>query len=301
MSTLYLCRGYSASGKSTYAREWVAQEPENRINVNRDDLRAMLTADCAKKKVSYDLEQQVTRLQREAAKDALKAGKDVIVSDTNLVLRFAREWANLASDAGAGFEVVDFHTGLEDCLLRNAVRENRVPDQVIRDQASRFPFKQWQEVQPKQRVHGDPPKPYIGDPMLPLAIIVDIDGTLAHAGDRDIYDGFAAGDDTLDEIVSHIVETYESLGYKIIVMSGRGSQYRQVTEQWLAKHAIWYDELLMRTEGDNRPDFVIKGELFDAHVREHYNVKFALDDRDQIVRLWREMGLKCLQVQPGDF
>lgn len=301
MSTLYLTRGYSASGKSTYARAWVAQDPENRINVNRDDLRAMLTADCAKKKVSYDLEQQVTRLQREAAKDALKAGKDVIVSDTNLVLRFAREWANLASDAGAAFEVVDFHTSLEDCLLRNAVREDRVPDQVIRDQASRFPFKQWQEVQPKQRVHGDPPKPYVGDPMLPLAIIVDIDGTLAHAGDRDIYDGFAAGSDSLDEIVSHIVETYESIGYKIIVMSGRGSQYRQVTEQWLAKHAIWYDELLMRTEGDNRPDFVIKGELFDAHVREHYNVKFALDDRDQIIDLWRSIGLKALQVAYGDF
>lgn len=301
MSTLYLTRGYSASGKSTYAREWVAQDPENRINVNRDDLRAMLTADQTKKKVSYDLEQTVTRLQREAAKDALKAGKDVIVSDTNLVLRFAREWATLASDNNADFVNIDFYTSREDCLLRNAVREDRVPDEVIHDQANRFPFSQWREIQPKQRAHTDPPKEYVGDPMLPLAIIVDIDGTLAHAGDRDIYDGFAAGDDTLDEIVSHIVETYESLGYKIVVMSGRGSQYRQVTERWLDKHNIWYHELLMRTEGDGRPDFVIKGELFDAHVRDRYNVKFALDDRDQIVRLWREMGLKCLQVQPGDF
>ena len=42
-------------------------------------------------------------------------------------------------------------------------------------------------------------------------------------------------------------------------------------------------------------------ELYEQHVKDHYDVLCVFDDRNQVVDMWREIGLKCLQVQPGDF
>jgi hypothetical protein len=57
----------------------------------------------------------------------------------------------------------------------------------------------------------------------------------------------------------------------------------------------------MRPTGDQRKDNIVKRELFDTWVRGKYNVRFCLDDRDQVVEGWRAMGLTCFQVQPGAF
>ena len=42
MSKLILCQGIQGSGKSTYAKKWVAEDPEHRVRLNYDDLRNML-------------------------------------------------------------------------------------------------------------------------------------------------------------------------------------------------------------------------------------------------------------------
>lgn len=57
----------------------------------------------------------------------------------------------------------------------------------------------------------------------------------------------------------------------------------------------------MRPEGDKRKDSIVKAELFDKHIKDNYAVDFVLDDRNQVVKMWRDMGLKCLQVAPGEF
>lgn len=57
----------------------------------------------------------------------------------------------------------------------------------------------------------------------------------------------------------------------------------------------------MRKSGDMRKDSIVKREMFDEHIRGRYNVNFVLDDRNQVVELWRSMGLTCLQVADGDF
>lgn len=70
---------------------------------------------------------------------------------------------------------------------------------------------------------------------------------------------------------------------------------------WLEANNIGYHELLMRNKDDNRKDSIIKKELFDKHIRGRYDVMFVLDDRNQVVEMWRSLGLKCLQVENGDF
>ncbi|GGM15372.1 hypothetical protein GCM10012279_36880 [Micromonospora yangpuensis] len=71
---------------------------------------------------------------------------------------------------------------------------------------------------------------------------------------------------------------------------------------WLAAQQVPYHELHMRTEKDNRKDSIIKAELYRTHVQGQHEVAFVIDDRDQVVRMWRhELGLACLQVAEGDF
>jgi hypothetical protein len=59
--------------------------------------------------------------------------------------------------------------------------------------------------------------------------------------------------------------------------------------------------LLMKAANDRRGDVVTKLELFDHHVRNKFFVLAVLEDRTKMVRLWRDVGLTCLQVADGDY
>ena len=119
--TLILTRGLPASGKTTWARQWVACDPLTRARVNRDDLRQSLF-DCDGV-LSHQMERQVSTAQRAAVRALLASGSSVVVDDTNLRAKFAREWADLAVDAGADLEVMDFvDVPLSVCIERDAAR-----------------------------------------------------------------------------------------------------------------------------------------------------------------------------------
>lgn len=133
--------------------------------------------------------------------------------------------------------------------------------------------------------------------MKPTAIMVDIDGTLAHMQDRSPYDYSKVMSDTLDDAIADITRKYKT----VVIMSGRPESCREDTENWLRKHAVRFDKLFMRTTDDNRKDSIVKLELYKEHVEPNYNILFVLDDRNQVVKMWREQGLKCLQVAEGDF
>ncbi len=143
-------------------------------------------------------------------------------------------------------------------------------------------------------------RPYVPDPVLPTAVIVDIDGTLAHMTGRSPYDFAKVGTDRLSENVARVAN-YLSEDYVTILMSGRPDSCRDDTTEWLYRHGIMWDHLFMRRTHDNRPDEIVKYELFDRHVRGNWNVLVVLDDRDKVVRMWRGIGLTCLQVAPGAF
>lgn len=98
------------------------------------------------------------------------------------------------------------------------------------------------------------------------------------------------------------VRALAAAGHRVVVCSGRREEFRDVTAAWWAEHVgIAVDLLLLRADGDPRDDAVAKLELFDAHVREHYDVVAVLDDRDRVVCTWRTLGLTVLQVAEGDF
>ncbi|QDK03875.1 polynucleotide kinase [Mycobacterium phage Lewan] len=308
MTTLWAMRGYPGSGKSTRARE-IANET-GAVVVCRDDLRMMLhgTYFSGKK----ELEDEVTVAERAQVSAFLKAGISVVVDATHLEPSYLRKWAKMASMYGAKFERVDMLTHPDACTLWDGERARaggrHVGESVIRKMAKRHPQSNWPDIQAPPTFD---PKPVEWMEGLREAIIVDIDGTLAHMTGRSPYDYTQVHTDVVDEQIRWLVGLVDYYGgpngVHVLIVSGRDDSCREATQEWLWKNAIPYDELHMRPtgakdeHGNKLPDYLVKYDLFDQNIRGKYNVRFVLDDRDQVVNLWRSLGLKCLQVQPGDF
>ena len=136
------------------------------------------------------------------------------------------------------------------------------------------------------------------------AVIVDMDGTLALFGKENPYDRDMSKD-KLNYPVAVIVwmlNLTDLADVKILIVSGRKNKYLKDTEKWLKKHKIIYKDIFMpRADNDNRKDVIIKTEIYEKHIKDKYEVLFVLDDRNQVVELWRGLGLVCLQVADGDF
>ncbi|MCA9911832.1 MAG: polynucleotide kinase [Anaerolineae bacterium] len=141
----------------------------------------------------------------------------------------------------------------------------------------------------------------------PEAIIVDLDGTLSdcthrrHLAQEKNWKAFyeALVDDPVNEPVRNTVEALAE-SYAVLLVSGRPLDYLHHTLVWLDEKAISHDELHMRKSGDNRDDTIVKREIL-AELRKKYDIVMAFDDRDRVVKMWRDEGIPCFQVAEGNF
>lgn len=293
--------GLPASGKSTWAKEQVKQNPRKVKRVNKDDLRAMLHAG----EWSRKLEDDIIAARDELIGCFLADGKDVIVDDTNFGPHKEKLKA-LADLYDARFEVQDFtDVPLQTCIDRDSARGDKsVGAAVIK--------KMWRQYVKLNRIEEYVRPEYNKD--LPFCIIVDIDGTLAHMAGRSPYDYSLVATDDVDVSVSEIVRRYagrdiidEIPNTYVLIVSGRDATCKPETEAWLQANNIPYDEIYMRDperldeHGNKIDDSIIKQEIYETWIKPRYNVRFVLDDRDRVVKMWREQGLKVLQVAYGDF
>lgn len=293
MAKVTVLRGYSGSGKSYYSNQ------QDALVVSRDHIRQQITHHPSKIVLDNDGEQLVTKLETAQIEAALKAGVNVISDNTNLRAKFARRYIDLAVQYGAEWEVKDFLVDAETCKDRNSLRVTPVPQRVIEDQARRFPLGTWPVLEPSTpKVSWEP---YVPDISLRPAIAVDLDGTLAHMTNRGPYDTDRYRDDALDEVIWEVVDTFSRAGYAILVVTGRDERFRRDCADWLELNGVPWDGLIMRPEGDTRNDALVKSELLDNFIAPYYNLVLALDDRDRVVDAWRARGVKCLQVERGNF
>lgn len=143
------------------------------------------------------------------------------------------------------------------------------------------------------------------------AIIVDVDGTVAncehrrHHLDTNNWPGFfgSMADDGIFEHTIEVINAMRHQGYKVLIVTARPDEndYKQVTQDWLAANGIPYDGYYMRQGGDYRKDNIVKQEILGRILDDGFEPVMAFDDRDQVVKMWREMGIPCLQVNEGDF
>ena len=107
--------------------------------------------------------------------------------------------------------------------------------------------------------------------------------------------------DSLLASTNQIVIEMMSKHYTIIFLSGRSDKYKEQTLQFLKKCNWSNPQLYMRKDGDFRKDSIVKRELYQTHILGVANVQFVLDDRNQVVEMWRKEGLTCFQVAEGNF
>lgn len=287
MTEFVICQGLPASGKSTWAKEVVAKD-RSWVRVNRDDLREML----------YESDWDKGRREQAAviARDALiesllKAGKNVICDDTNLAPKVEKELRELGARCGAKVSIKDFtDVDYRECIKRDLKRARSVGAAVI------------------MKMYDDylRPAPAQQDPDLPHCIIVDMDGTLALFGThRGPYEDHRSDEDDPHEYVCDFVKGYLFARPEthLIIMSGRDEgRARVATEKWLDRHGFKPTAVFMRPAGNTEHDSIIKRDLYEKFVKGRFYVEFIVDDRDQVVDLWRrDLGLNCLQVNYGNF
>lgn len=304
MTQLVICRGLPASGKTTLARAWVAEDPVNRARVNKDDLRRLLHDGVW---LGHETENTVNMIRDNAIRSLLRKGISVINDDTNIPQQVARDLARIGREQGAEIVIEDLtNVSIEICKTRDERRENSVGPDVIDRMAAKLGGKGYPlpfPVDPpttEVATEGPSFAPFTPNTERPGAWLVDIDGTLAHKGQRSPFDWKRVGEDTLNVPVNQIVRAIVNFGIGVVILSGRDSVCRPETEEWLERYGVPHAELYMRAEGDNRKDSIIKRELLDE-VSKSWNVIGVLDDRDQVVEMWRSIGLPCFQVAPGAF
>lgn len=290
MPKLLILQGAPASGKSTFARQ-LAHEDKSYVIVNRDSIRNSRGDYWIPSQEDY-----ITSIEEFSIKNALGRGYNVIVDATNLNPITINKWKVIADEFNAEIEFKMFEISFEDAVARDKLRDNSVGEKVIKEFFRKyFPEKLTPFFDDRFILKPDVAASQV--------VLCDIDGTIALRRGRSPYDQSKVLEDAFDPRMNFLLSSL-SEKFQIIFLSGRQDtkQCREDTEKWL-KDNLGLSEvtLIMRSEGDFRPDDVIKKELYQKYIKDRYNVVCVFDDRDKVVKMWRSLGLLCCQVYYGNF
>lgn len=299
-----MMQGPPAGGKSTKARELYEEDKLHRVIVNRDAIR-----DSRGDYWVPEQEQYISKLEEYAVRSAIESGLSPIIDATNLNPKTIQKWVDIAKEYLVDLTTIECVVPYKEALERDSKRERSVGVMVLRN----FYKKYYPHLIAPM---SDERKMLEWDPNKQKSIIVDVDGTLALRNNRSPFDYEKAGEDSPDfrmcNIIKSLIESDEN--YQVFFLTGREDigNCRQITEDWIGTHVYpkhghagflpkdnW--KLLMRSEGDHRPDEVVKKEIYENRIAPWYNVVAVFDDRDKVVKMWRGLGLLCVQPYWGDF
>lgn len=295
---LIICRGLPASGKSFWS---LAACGPDVTRINRDDLRAM----AHKSQWSLANEKVICAMRDAGIRAGLQAGHTVIADDTNGSNGVVKHLTKIAEQCKAEVIIRWFPCSVDECIRRDVARGSKVGREVIRKMAEDYPHLIIGEPQEALQPLYKQPDRYPAElPDLPLCIIADMDGTLAwNKQGRSFYDvsNEAVLEDHPNYVALEYVTAMAHSGHEVIIFSGREDSCYAGTYAWLRKYLNVPFSLYMRETGDQRKDAIVKREMYDVHVKDKFAVSVVLDDRVQVVKLWRDLGLQCWSVADGNF
>lgn len=143
---ILVLRGIQGSGKTTFAKQWVSEDPEHRVRFNRDDMRNMLGPYWVPKREGF-----ITELFSNFMLYAMAEQKDIVVDNMNLNPKALEEieeirtvWNHLNRTSSPvlddyEIEVKDFFdVTLETCIERDSKRENPIGEEIIRKTYNKY-------------------------------------------------------------------------------------------------------------------------------------------------------------------
>jgi len=301
-------KGCPGSGKSFWAKEQIAKDPDNWARINKDDLRGMLFNNIWSK----EKELLIEKMEESLLLLALTQNKNVVLDNTHFHNHHEERFRKVCTefvDNYTGtkqvwnnseyeyklipnptykidFEIKLFDTDLTTCLIRNAGRQHPVPEKIIREMYNAH-------IRPLREAKI---APY--NSSLTNYYLSDLDGTLALLSGRNAYDRDFIND-KLNKPVKNLLDKLAPT--PIILVSGRNDKYKPETVEWLKKHNVPYQYLYMRKDGDFRKDVEVKLEFYNNYFKDKINILGVFDDRVQCVKLWRSLGLTCFQICEGNF
>ena len=287
---LVLLVGPPGSGKSTLAKKYIA---EGFAYVNQD----------SQGKLDH------IEIFRQAQRD----GKNILVDRMNFNKQQRVNYLYNANTYGYETEIIVLHQPYQVCLER--IRARFGQHETIHDEkAARGALKTF---------FGQYERPYEGEAdkitflypegEKPSAIVCDLDGTLCNIEHRRHHVRRTDGQkkdwgafyrdipkDTINRWCAEIIHTLKG-SHSIVLCSGRDTNQQKATVDWLQKHEVYYDALYMRDRTDSRQDYIVKEIILDFEILTRYTPYFMIDDRKQVVDMWRKRGFTCLQCDEGDF
>lgn len=289
MKKLILLVGPPGSGKSTLAKKYVA---EGFTYINQD-------------------KQGKGHLQLFEA--ALKRGEDVIVDRMGFSKAQRDKYKLVAAAEAYWIEIIVLHQPYQVCFDRCMTRQDHetIKDEQAARSALNMFFTKYERV---ADCEADAVTRIWPEGHKPQAIVCDLDGTLcdvAHrrhfvrrpTGEKKDWQGFFKGmvDDKPNRWCKDLLLRFFGPEMCIVFCSGRPDSWRKETLAWLRHHGVDIGPLYMRPRSDSRQDNIVKEIILDFEILTRFVPYFMIDDRQQVVDMWRERGFTCLQCDSGDF
>lgn len=303
MPKIILTQGIQGSGKSTFAKKWVEEDPVHRVRWNNDDCRRM----CGPYSV-LERESFITSTRHSFIHKAMIDKKDIVIDDMNLNTRTTEYYEKIVkayNDQNTDKYVLEykqfFNISVDECILRDSMRPNPIGEKIIKST-----YRKYRDYIINQSVNNMYANLVPNNPKLENAIICDIDATLSlNLKGRPFYgEGCAEGiaDDIVIEPIANILRTM-SKNNKILIVTGREGtpEIIEATKNWLINNNIHYDSIYLRPVKDYSPGAECKKEIYNNYIKGKYNVSFVLEDNKKCVNMWRSEGLICLQPNDGNF
>lgn len=298
MKNIKLLIGISGSGKSTYSHKLWETNPSDFVIINRDKIRELLFGYTESDIHNYYQRNDIVKLERKVTKyedtliyEALEENKTVILDATHLEKKYIErhEYWNVP------IELIWFDTSLNEAIERDSIRNRKVGKDIITKQYNKY-------INLKKSFEHYKFIPYNikCDLNLPPCILYDIDGTIAQMHNRGPFEWNKVKEDYMIYSVVSTIDWLSDLDSKnrptVILCTGRDGVALQDTIEWLNSNEIYYDDIMIRNEKDMRPDWVVKEEMW-KNMSKQYNIIAMYDDRLQVVRRARALGLKVFNVE----
>jgi predicted kinase len=297
MNKIIVLQGCPCSGKTTWAKEYLANDENLTAYVNRDSIRMELNNG----KYSMDKEDEVTVIEERMVKTAILSGQDAIIDATNLNPKTIKKWENLAKELGCDIEFKMFYITYEEAMKRSKKR---------RDEGGLFINKKvmlnfYQKYFPERLKDEFTDKRVIREPEmhLPSIVICDLDATLALHQGREPFEWDLVKTDKMDPRLRLLLNHFMGL-YKVVFVTGRPESARLATTEWLQDpenklHDNWV--LYMRKNNDFSHGDDYKEKVYREKIEGKYNVLCVFEDSNKCVSRWRELGLLTCQVENSDY